>query len=160
MVLVKKCSKCKEEKEGNDSNFYKHSQSKDGLDSWCKKCKKFWLNKYYVKNKEKINKQGREYWKKNHEKVRLQYINRLYKLNKEQFDLLISKQNNSCAICKDIFTEEKYGCVDHIKEDNKIIIRGLLCRSCNVGLGNFKENLKIVKNASLYMEKTPEFIIS
>lgn len=160
---MKVCTKCKEEKEVNDINFYKHPGCKDGYNSCCIKCTNKTTKKYYLNNKEKVRLIGKEYRTKNKTKVKIcskfSTLKRKYGITKEQFNLLINKQNNSCAICKDIFTEENYACVDHIEENNKIIIRGLLCDSCNVALGYFKENLKIVKDASLYMEKIPEFII-
>ena len=41
--------------------------------------------------------------------------------------------------------------VDHCHKTGKI--RGLICDSCNVGLGRFKDNIDNLKNAIKYLEK-------
>lgn len=38
-MLKKFCSKCKIEKDANVINFPPHNKKRDGLDSWCKKCR-------------------------------------------------------------------------------------------------------------------------
>jgi hypothetical protein len=40
--------------------------------------------------------------------------------------------------------------VDHCHAGGHI--RGLLCRQCNVGLGNFQDNIQYLKNAIKYLE--------
>lgn len=40
--------------------------------------------------------------------------------------------------------------MDHNHESNKF--RGMLCNHCNRGLGNFKDNIEILKKAILYLE--------
>jgi len=37
---LKKCSKCKQIYPAIPKFFYRHSNRKDGLDPWCKECKK------------------------------------------------------------------------------------------------------------------------
>jgi len=63
---LKKCSNCGELKPF--SEFYKDKCSKDGLQSYCKKC----MKEYYENNKEKINKQQKEYYENNKEKINKQ----------------------------------------------------------------------------------------
>jgi len=36
---TKKCTKCKQEKQKNLEYFPPHNKKKDGLDSWCRKCR-------------------------------------------------------------------------------------------------------------------------
>lgn len=31
--------------------------------------------------------------------------------------------------------------------------RGLICNDCNLGIGRFKDNIKIIKNSIVYLEK-------
>lgn len=50
---MKQCPCCKELKE--DSEFYKNSRTKDGLQYWCKLCNKVYKNKYIKENKDRIN---------------------------------------------------------------------------------------------------------
>jgi len=54
---VKKCSKCKLEKEIN--NFVKDKNRKDGYYPQCKECNLEYAKAYYLKNKNKINKRHR-----------------------------------------------------------------------------------------------------
>ena len=78
---MKKCSKCKVEKEKKD--FNKDMQKRDGLCSKCKNCTK----EHYSKNKEKILKQSKEYQKENRAKIlkqKKEYYKKYYKENKEK----------------------------------------------------------------------------
>lgn len=65
---------------------------------------------------------------------------------------LLEEQNNSCGICG-INAEElsKKLSVDHNHETNQV--RGLLCNSCNLGLGQFKDSVVFLSYAIEYLEK-------
>ena len=71
---MKQCSKCKEVKELSD--FYKNKSCPNGLDYYCKLCKKKATNKaevhsrYYQKNKKEIIAKAKAYEIANPEKVR------------------------------------------------------------------------------------------
>lgn len=69
----------------------------------------------------------------------------------EQKDQMMISQDNRCAICSSQFKDRSYACVDHDHKTGKI--RQLLCRGCNAGIGNLKENPMIIKAALLYVEK-------
>lgn len=73
-------------------------------------------------------------------------------LTKEQYELMIKDQNNSCAICN---TKESGGRgrwhVDHCHSSGKV--RGLLCKSCNLFLGLAKDNINILTEAISYLRK-------
>ena len=76
-----------------------------------------------------------------------------YGMSREQFDALLESQGGKCAICK----SDKAGGrgdwhVDHDHGTNEI--RGLLCHSCNVGLGHFDDNAQLLMDAVLYITKT------
>jgi Autographiviridae endonuclease VII len=70
--------------------------------------------------------------------------------NKEYKDLL-KKQNYSCAICEDINPDGKRLAVDHNHITGEI--RGLLCNSCNTGLGKFLDSQFLLNKASKYVIK-------
>ena len=57
------------------------------------------------------------------------------------------RQKNVCGICK---TPGKPLCVDHCHATGKV--RGLLCRDCNLGLGNYKDNPVFTRAATAYLE--------
>jgi hypothetical protein len=70
-----------------------------------------------------------------------------YKITFEQRKEMEKSQEGRCLICK---THAKL-CVDHCHKSLKV--RGLLCRSCNLGLGYFKDNCSFLSEAILYLNK-------
>ena len=72
------------------------------------------------------------------------------RLPKREYRLLLEKQNSCCAICGINVNElSKELSVDHNHETHKV--RGLLCNSCNVGLGHFKDNTTHLAMAIEYL---------
>ena len=68
-------------------------------------------------------------------------------LNDEE--LIKLNQINSCAICeKEISGKGKH--IDHDHTDGKI--RGILCSSCNRGLGRFYDNPRLLRLAANYLQ--------
>lgn len=59
--------------------------------------------------------------------------------------------NRKCYICGALDRL----CVDHDHTNNNI--RGLLCASCNLGLGNFKDSINLLLKASDYLKQDPMF---
>jgi hypothetical protein len=87
------------------------------------------------------------------EKHRLNQKKHKYNLEKEDYYSLIDNQDNKCGICKTIFKNtNRYDtpCVDHCHTTNKV--RGLLCQSCNKGLGHFSDNIDILISAVEYLK--------
>lgn len=68
-----------------------------------------------------------------------------YGIDLKTREKLALAQNNKCAICK----QEKPLCVDHCHNTQKI--RGLLCDTCNRGIGFLKDNVEILQNAIDYL---------
>lgn len=98
---------------------------------------------YYKKNKEKINQQTAP-------GLRRRVYREKYNLEPEQYDLMLSNQNGVCAICKKPPIKTRL-CVDHCHKTGKV--RKLLCHTCNLGLGNFKDNQDLLKNAFDYLSQ-------
>lgn len=87
------------------------------------------------------------------------YSLRKYKITFEDYMAKLLEQQGKCAICgrpiDQLKIEHKRGlCVDHNHETNKF--RGLLCGTCNSGLGLFQESLRILRAAVAYMERAGE----
>lgn len=72
-----------------------------------------------------------------------------YGLTVEQYDQMVHSQQGKCKVCGG--TEETNLAVDHCHKTGKV--RGLLCRSCNLALGNLKEDVNIMRNLIVYIEK-------
>ena len=134
---MKICSNCKLEKE--ESQFYKDfrdlERGREGLSSRCKDCSKESSRKWY-QNSEKYRGIIRESGLKHR-----------YGIDSDSYWNLSEIQNHVCAICKT--KSEKYLHVDHDHVSGQI--RGLLCKTCNHGLGNFKDNPILLKNAIEYL---------
>ena len=78
------------------------------------------------------------------------FSNRLksrYGITLDDYELLLEEQNNRCAICR----RDKKLNVDHCH--NSLAVRGLLCYSCNSGLGLFADNIVLMKQAIEYLER-------
>lgn len=76
--------------------------------------------------------------------------NRLRKtgVSNEQYQKKLLDQDGVCAICKGTCTKALAADHDH----DTGVFRGLLCNSCNRGLGYFKDNMKLLKEAYKYLE--------
>jgi Recombination endonuclease VII len=70
-----------------------------------------------------------------------------YGLSLQDYRAMLERQGNICGICK---TPGKPLCVDHCHATGKV--RGLLCRDCNLGLGNYKDNPVFTRAATAYLE--------
>src|SRR5262249_39830816 len=59
-----------------------------------------------------------------------------YGITREQYNLMVQRQNGLCMLCRRRPLEGL--CVDHCHV--LAMLRSLLCRKCNTGLGNFGDN--------------------
>ncbi len=76
-----------------------------------------------------------------------------YGLTPEHYEELVQSQSGLCAICKKIPSGEGNASkfhVDHCHDSGKV--RGLLCSSCNTGLGLFKHKIENIRSAIRYAE--------
>ena len=71
---------------------------------------------------------------------------------------MYQEQTGECAICGEtiaLFSEKgsdvQIAFVDHDHETGEV--RGLLCRGCNYGLGNFKDSEERLISAIKYLDK-------
>ena len=71
----------------------------------------------------------------------------------EKIEALLAKQKGRCAICRRK-VDPNWGArqthLDHNHLTGKV--RGILCGTCNVGLGMFKESPKNLRRAAKYLE--------
>lgn len=116
----------------------------------CLDCLKISKEKYRAteKGKAKDKEYSKNYEWKGKQNARLN----LYGITQEEYEAFLLKQNNKCAICKCELDMGKRTCIDHCHNSKKV--RGILCWSCNVGLGHFKDNPNLLKQAAIYCEET------
>lgn len=74
---------------------------------------------------------------------------RSYGLTEGDVAAMMDEQRGSCAICYRGLDE--YHCIDHCHDTGRV--RGLLCRSCNVALGHFKDDPERLLRAVAYLGK-------
>lgn len=152
---MKKCSKCGVEKPLTD--FWKRKDTPDGLSYYCKPCghadSVTWKRKNPTQQRI-IN--LRE--KKKNRVARLAYtknwaLKARYGLLPKQRDEMIAAQSNRCAICEKEFSNSRDTHVDHIHGSSPPVVRGILCGSCNRGLGSFKDSFESLEKAAEYLKK-------
>lgn len=79
-------------------------------------------------------------------------------LTPEEFQQMLDRQDNQCAICSMAFRGKRRPSVDHDHTccpENRscsLCVRGLLCESCNKGLGHFRDDPDLLRSALSYLE--------
>lgn len=110
----------------------------------CKICRLIQIkNKYCpIKRKTKLQKEKQT--------NRNSALKRNFGIDQKDYEILLAQQNNQCAICKKPKNIKNFD-IDHCHKTKKI--RGLLCRSCNMGLGYFKDSPDLLKIAAHYLRR-------
>lgn len=71
-----------------------------------------------------------------------------YGLSPGAYLSMLAHQQGRCAICNCLMAEP------HVDHDHTTgVTRGLLCTQCNSGLGFFKDNVRSLANAIVYLEE-------
>lgn len=161
---MKACARCKSIK--SLESFNKNTQQKDGHHVYCKSCLKVYHDKYYDEHREEIlgrerqrrasDSDGRrlynqEYRTKFAKEISEQRRLKRYGITADAWDSLFESQGKVCAICRTIDSGIRGWQTDH---DHKTkLVRGILCSSCNNGLGRFKDNISSLLRAIEYLRK-------
>ena len=139
---MKTCSHCKVEKPLDE--FYTHANKAGGKTSWCKKCM---AQVTTEKRKDPVQK---ELWKEYGRRSRLK---KAYGITANEYDAMVVLQNGGCAICGSTKVGGR-GLNSRLAVDHDHItgrVRGLLCTSCNNGLGRFKDNPEFLQKGIDYL---------
>ena len=155
MKTHKKCGRCQLTKSVDE--FGKNCARYDGLQSQCRPCYReasrdgyhFRGGKeraaaYYTevsKNRDAESKAARQ-------RVRW----RRYRYG-PHVPSLLDAQQNLCAICETDFSTlpQKHRHVDHCHKTG--LVRGWLCHGCNLGIGNLKDDPKLLRKAAEYLQR-------
>jgi hypothetical protein len=73
-----------------------------------------------------------------------------YGLSMDEYDRMLTAQNNACWICKCNFDRTPH--VDHCHTTGAV--RGLLCSNCNKGIGLLKDDPRRLLAAFEYLTRT------
>lgn len=116
-------------------------------------------SRYYYGNWDRIQQERKMNRELNGEQLTLddwrRRLKRTYGLTVEDYYEMLENQENSCYICETTTPgragkgPERVFAVDHCHQTGKV--RGLLCHSCNKGLGFFKDNPVLLQKAITYL---------
>lgn len=140
---TKVCIKCGDSKRLDE--FYADSRDKTKKQGSCKSCDK---------------KRSRE-WKEAHPeqhraRLRRNKLQARYGISIEQYDELLLAQDGKCACCGSN-TPGGYGTTFRVDHDHTSgAIRGLLCQSCNAGIGFLGDTVEGVTQALAYLQAVPK----
>ena len=144
---MKKCGTCKKEKDLD--NFALNYQQKDSHAVYCKVCLAAKARKKYKANPAYDKERKQKLYSQNPKVQKGYQLKYKFGITIEEYDELLTKQNNACAICNSKESKGKGWHVDHDHTTGKV--RGILCLSCNTGLGMFKDNVAFLNAAMLYL---------
>jgi len=120
------CKRCGVSKKLTPDNYRPHSDA-IGFRHKCRKCETLDSQEHQIQ------------WK--------------YGITLADYDVMLEEQGGCCAICGTDNPSARSGkvrfAVDHCHKTGKV--RGLLCESCNIGLGNFYDNKSYLQNAINYL---------
>lgn len=130
--------------------------------------------RYREKNREQYNVKRKAYYEKNREKIAIRQkahystvkekqsensrrwysspenqIRRRQSRYKTDFNTLKLIQKNRCGICNVEFPSDPQATIDHDHDTG--LVRGLLCRKCNSGIGMLQENWELLEKASQWV---------
>ncbi len=151
---TKKCDKCSQDRPFS-------SFRKDGT-WWCLDCRREYGAKWAQDNREQSRETQRAWISRNRARNNLIRRNRRtdkqralaerlrdnYGLSLPEYNKMLEASSGLCAICRQ--PTDKFH-VDHCHSTGKV--RELLCRGCNHGIGNFRENLAALEAAIAYLKK-------
>ena len=103
------------------------------------------------KNKERLNETNRRQYHLNPEKDSIRKRRKKFGITHEQFDAMLIAQSGRCAICSVPLT---LPCLDHNHKTGKY--REILCRFCNLVLGNAKDSISVLEESIKYLKRHGE----
>lgn len=143
-ITNKICSSCKEEK--HITAFSPREDGADGFRNSCRKCRSESCE--LTRNKENRKLYNSEYYTS---KARERHLRHKFGITLDQYEELLNRQENCCAVCKrhkDNFKTNLAVDHDHITGE----IRGLLCTHCNRYHVGRHRNGDLLRNIASYVE--------
>ena len=135
----KYCSKCRELLPYSD--FSLHPNGRYGLQPRCKDCHAADSKQYSAARPPSTPEKNSKY-----------LLKRKYGLTLDEYDDLVLRYGGVCGICKQ--PSDKVLVVDHDHTTGEV--RGVLCSSCNTGIGFLGDTIEAVEAALAYLKNHRE----
>ena len=138
VLAEKRCRTCKAVKPVDA--FPRDRKRQDGYQTWCKACKQEAQRRDYAADPMKM----RERWLKSK-----------FGITQAEFDELLESVGGACQICgrtegaSKWCKKEGHLAIDHVHTTGEM--RGILCDSCNPGIGFFKDDPDLLEKAAAYL---------
>lgn len=136
------------------SAFSTDKRASTGLQSKCKSCcNKAALDRYY-KYRDQYRDRAKIRYANNPGRVKEQNLKRWYGINLSQYNEMLVKQDNKCAICSTSFakkTSKWSACLDHDHRTGKV--RDILCSRCNSTLGYLEDSAELTTAIADYIQR-------
>ena len=179
MSWKKEYAEARKQKAASDPEFMARRNDQSAKD---KAARAEYMKEYYAKNPEKFQKRtpeqqaecnarrrekyaecaetrekakaaARLWAQSNPDGKKAQRLAAAYGIALSDFNDMMAMQNNACAICgySDMSDPKIFPVVDHCHTTGKV--RGILCSSCNHGLGKFKDDVTRLMLAAAYLAR-------
>ena len=162
---MKTCKRCGESKPLTE--FYANPTGRQGTRPECKTCTNSRRKRWYAENREREIERVLAWQRENPEAVaarteafraagkkkiadRKSHLKRKYGLTIEEYDAMLAAQDGGCASCGKPNPDN----VDHDHETGRV--RGILCWNCNVGVGQFEDDIERLITATAYLDRDDE----
>lgn len=113
---------------------------------------------YNKTHREQVLTNRRKWRANNPDKLKEEKLKARFGMTLNQFNDLIRQQNNCCGICGEKFDEipnsAKCPCVDHDHDPEVKKIRGLLCHTCNSGIGGLHDDPILIEKAIAWIKNS------
>jgi hypothetical protein len=150
LELVRAKDKARSPKKYAESKEYRRAYAKNNRDRV-----RAYQQAYHAEHKEEIAAKRAAYYRARGKVLaRAHARKKKYGLSPEALSQLMENQEGLCAICSrgvadDTTSKDHKASVDHDHVTGAV--RGILCQSCNLALGMFKDDIRIVTNAVGYL---------
>jgi hypothetical protein len=152
-ITEKRCTRCDETKPISEFYARRGDPSAGYWTSHCKACSIITVRETRERNPERHRAGSRRWAANNPRKVKNTILKRMYGITIDEYEAMLVKQGGGCAICgqKEPGGNAGHLHVDHCHDTKKV--RGLLCGSCNNGLGRFVHRIDLLLAAIKYLQE-------
>lgn len=134
---MKECKTCNTEKELTE--FFACSKTKAGYRPNCKTC---------TQEKDKARRQANP--EKQRKIRRKAHLKAKYGVTPEWLEQRLEELDHKCPLCATPIAEGYNLAIDHCHTTGEV--RDVVCRSCNIAMGMFKDNPELIEKAVQYLK--------